>query len=305
VISQDAPRWQCVDCGEGIGRIGGVVEFQEVVKTIKQQQLSWAERAGIKSDEQGYCYRLDENLFHPLSSCSRLDYASGDGAELGKEGKRGKILALHSSSALACNFFDYWRGRDLTGLAQALGTTELCGIGFECKFPTGLQGTPPNLDVVLYESDGGVLAIECKLMEPFQKSKKEKTYLKPKYFEKDDTWARVKLPGCQVLADDIQQNPAQFDLLDVAQLLKHMLGLASNQRHWQLCYLWYDYDPGGPASKKHASEIVSFREQIGDDAKRFSSLTYQELFQRLSHFLGEQHLEYQEYLRDRYFGSAT
>ena len=199
-----------------------------VIQTIKEQQLSWAERAGIKSDEKGYCYRLDENLFHPLSSCSRLDYASGDGAELGKEGKRGKILALHSSAALACNFFDYWRGRNLEGLAQAFGTTELCDIGFERKFPTGLRGNAPNLDVVLYESDGGILAIESKFMEPFQKSK---------YFEKADTWARarVELPGCQVLADEIRQNRAQFELLDVAQLLKHMLGLASNQQHWRLC----------------------------------------------------------------------
>jgi hypothetical protein len=264
--------------------------------------LSWAERAGIKSDEKGYCYCLDENLFHPISSCSRLDYASGDGAELGKEGKRGKILALHSSSALACNFFDYWRGRDLTGLAQAFGTTELCGIGFERKFPTGLQGKAPNLDVVLYESDGGVLAIECKLMEPFHKSK-EKTYLKPKYFENGDAWAQVGLHGCQVLAAKIRQNQAQFDLLDVAQLLKHMLGLASNQQHWRLCCLWYH--PGGPDGDRHASEIKHFTEEIGADAIRFSSLTYQELFQRLSRFLGEQHLEYREYLRDRYFGSAT
>ena len=273
-----------------------------VIQTIKEQQLSWAERAGIKSDEKGYCYRLDENLFHPLSSCSRLDYASGDGAELGKEGKRGKILALHSSAALACNFFDYWRGRNLEGLAQAFGTTELCDIGFERKFPTGLRGNAPNLDVVLYESDGGILAIESKFMEPFQKSK-AKTYLKPKYFENGDAWNGVALRGCQVLAEQLRQNRAQFEMLDVAQLLKHMLGLARNQQHWQLCYLWYD--PGGPASDKHAKEIDTFRKQIGDDAKRFSSLKYQELFQRLSHFLGDQHLEYQEYLRDRYFGSAT
>jgi hypothetical protein len=275
---------------------------REVVQTIKDRQLSWAERAGIKSDEQRYCYRLDENLFHPLSSCSRLDLASGDGAELGKEGKRGKILALHSSAALACNFFDYWRGRDLEGLAQAFGTTELCDIGFERKFPTGLRGNAPNLDVVLYESGGGILAIESKFMEPFQKSK-AKTYLKPKYFEKGDAWARVGLHGCQVLAAKIRQNQAQFDLLDVAQLLKHMLGLASNQQHWRLCCLWYH--PGGPAGDKHASEIRHFTEEIGADAIRFSSLTYQELFQRLSRLLGEQHLEYQEYLRDRYFGSTT
>jgi hypothetical protein len=30
-------------------------------------------------------------------------------SELGENGGRGKIQALHSSSALVCNFFDYWR----------------------------------------------------------------------------------------------------------------------------------------------------------------------------------------------------
>ena len=163
-------------------------------------------------------------------------------------------------------------------------------------------GNAPNLNVVLYESSGGILAIESKFMEPFQRSK-AKTYLKSKYFENGDAWARVGLPGCQVLADEIRQNRAQFDLLDVAQLLKHMLGLASNQEHWQLLYLWYN--PEGPAGDKHTSEIDSFRRLIGADAKRFSSLTYQELFRRLCHFLGKQHLEYQAYLRNRYFGSAT
>lgn len=273
---------------------------QTVVQAVKEQQLSWANRAGIRSDEDGYCYVLNENLFRPLSSSSRIDLAGGDGAELGRQGKRGKILALHSSAALACNFFDYWRGRDMAALADTFGTKRLSDIVFERKFPTGLRGRAPNLDVVLHESGGSILAIESKFMEPFQRSR-TKTYLKPKYFEDGGAWARVGLHGCQALAERIRDDEAHFELLDVAQLLKHMLGLASNLEDWRLLYLWYD--PEGPAGERHSSEIGSFREAIGCDARRFLSMTYQEAFLRMSHFLGQQHLEYQVYLRERYFRS--
>ncbi len=44
------------------------------------------------------------------------------GSELGENGGRGKIQTLHSSSAIVCNFFDYWRAGDLKPLAEALGS---------------------------------------------------------------------------------------------------------------------------------------------------------------------------------------
>lgn len=116
---------------------------------------------------------------NPLSACSRRDLAGGDGSELGKGGGRGKIQALHSSAALACNFFDYWRGRDLGLLSRALGiSVRLCAVAFEQKFPTRLGGIAPNLDVVLYGCDGSLFAVESKFTEPFTKSK-TKCFLKP------------------------------------------------------------------------------------------------------------------------------
>ena len=277
---------------------------QTVVGAIKKQQLAWAGRVGVSPDKDGYCLALEENVFRNLSHCSRNEIIAGDGGELGKNGSRCKAQALHSSLILACNFFDYWRGRDLAALAKVFGTGELCGLRFEDKFPTGLRGKSPNLDVVLYEWAGGILAIESKFTEPFRRSM-SKGFLKPKYFENGDMWARVHLSGCQALADQLRINPAAFELLDVAQLLKHMLGLATNQSRtnqtrWRLCCLWYR--PVGALGDQHASELDRFAQQIGPDVSRFFALTYQEAFRLLGDVLGQEHLAYQQYLRNRYFG---
>ncbi len=83
---------------------------------IKTGQREWAGRNGLKVDADGYCISVEGNIFGGLSLDARREFESGDGAELGKDGKRGKIQALHSSSALACNWFDYWRDKNLEPL---------------------------------------------------------------------------------------------------------------------------------------------------------------------------------------------
>ena len=271
---------------------------------LKAQQQAWAARVGIQIDKDGYTLACDANLFEPLSAFARRDLARGDGSELGKNGGRGKIQALHSSAALACNFFDYWRGRDLGILERALGIpSRLCGLAFEGKFPTRLGGIAPNLDVVLYRCDGGIVAIESKFTEPFVKSK-AKSFLKPKYFPKGrGLWKDAGLLGCQSLAEDLRDGRARFEALDAAQLLKHMLGLALSGHDWSLVCL--RYSPGGMAEEQHSKELKMFSQRIGPDSSRFLQLTYQSLFERLSNVLGEEHGAYRRYLRDRYFSSCV
>jgi hypothetical protein len=93
------------------------------------------------------------------------------------DGGRGKIQALHSSSALACSWLDYWRGRDLTPLSQAFGVSvPFSAIALEQKFPTGLGGIGPNLDVLITCGDGSLFGIESKFTEPYRKAK-SKTFL--------------------------------------------------------------------------------------------------------------------------------
>ncbi len=237
---------------------------------------------------------------NPLSACSRRDFGAGNGSELGRDGGRGKIQALHSSAALACNFFDYWRGRDLGLLAQALGiSTRLCGVAFEQKFPTRLGGIAPNLDVVLHGNDGSLAAIESKFAEPFAKSK-SKCFLKPKYFPGDHRlWADAGLPACQVLAESLRDGSVRFELLDAAQLLKHMLGLALSGHAWTLICLWYG--PAGSLSDLHARELATFSDRVGSDSTKFAALTYQVLFDRIASLAGDNHESWRSYLQNRYF----
>ena|SRR5437879_1670820 len=275
---------------------------------IKARQRAWATRKGLTFDADSYCTCVDDNIFQGLSPGARTDFESGDGAELGKSGGRGKIQALHSSSALACNWFDYWRGRDLQPLSRAFGVPfRFSTLALEQKkFPTGLGGIGPNLDVLLTCGDGTPFAIESKFTEPYTKSK-GKTYLKPEYFHDGRSlWTEAGLPGCQAVAEALRGQQDDFhNVLDVAQLLKHMLALALSGHHWSLCCLWFEV-PGSLADQ-HRQELTVFTAaaHIGTDAAHFSALTYQELFARMVPFVGQDDSEYIAYLRERYVTDAV
>jgi len=272
---------------------------------IKAHQRAWATRNGRWFDADGYCGCVDDNIFRGLSLAARKDFKNGDGAELGKEGVRGKIQALHSSSALACNWFDYWRHRDLGPLSRALGmAVPFSMLALEQKFPTGLGGIGPNLDVLLTCDDGTRFAIESKFAEPYSQSK-AKTFLKSKYLPEDRSlWTERGLPGCQAVAEALATGKHGFEILDVAQLLKHMLALAHRfGDRWSLCCLWFEV-PGSVADR-HGQELADFCVQTGTDAAHFSALTYQELFARMVPLVGQDDSEYIAYLRERYVSDMT
>jgi len=78
-----------------------------IAKEIKSQQKRWARAQGIDLDDQGYCLKLEDNLFRQyINPETRDEIARGYKPELtGKEGRQGYMYAPHSSIALACNFF--------------------------------------------------------------------------------------------------------------------------------------------------------------------------------------------------------
>ncbi len=91
-----------------------------------------------------YTTSLDDNLFQPLHPDTAADLTAGDGYKLGRGG-RSKLHALHSSAALACNVFDYWRGRPLAPIAAACGADPaVTGLRFEARHPTSAGGAPPT-----------------------------------------------------------------------------------------------------------------------------------------------------------------
>ena len=208
------------------------------------------------------------------------------------------MQALHSSSALACNVFDYWRGRDTSPLARALEIeAPICSIAFERKFPTGLRGKAPNLDVVLTPASGPAVAIESKFLEPYG-SKGKKSGFKPKYFPRDrELWTEAGFPKCQAAATAASARKDQR--LNAAQLLKHILGLARMSSPWSLLYLWYD--PTANTDETHSSELRSFSNSVSGDRLLFRAISYQTLFKKLVVEAGQNDVPYIEYLRDRYF----
>lgn len=267
---------------------------------VRQQQQEWALRKGISFDKAGYTLVLRDNLFQPLSPCAEEEFRAGDGAELGKLGTRGKMQALHSSSALACNVFDYWRGRDTSALAKALDVSgPICSVAFEQKFPTGLRGKAPNLDVVLRPREGPRLAIESKFLEPYAGTS-AKSGFKAKYFETEPgLWHKAGYSGCQALARSLYEGDHANSWLNAEQLLKHILGLSRSGKEWTLLYLWYEVT--GSTIAEHAKDIGGFAQCVTGDGIAFKAMSYQELLRRLQGFTDARDAAYIGYLKERYF----
>ena len=216
------------------------------------------------------------------------------------------MRALHSSSALAANFFDYWTDRDKTPLLSAFGIDSDSGgsLDFEAQFHTELGGKPPHLDVAITRSGGFVVAVEGKFTEHLKRSTRGKSNFTMAYFPRSGgCWAGKGLAACQALAqelwaEELRGGRQRFEYLNPGQLLKHALGLAAQlANRFSLYYLYYDWP--GERSETHRREIDVFAEWVGDDIG-FKALTYQELYERLR-YSGQASPEYVDYLGTRYF----
>ena len=97
---------------------------------IVSKQIQWALNHGYSlkgsKNERGrltYTSHLDQNLFEPLEESTKERFKNGDGKRFldSSEGPA-KMQALHSSSALGVNIFQYWQKRGLTNeIAAACG----------------------------------------------------------------------------------------------------------------------------------------------------------------------------------------
>lgn len=214
----------------------------------------------------GYVLTPEHNLVPTVKlSDFQYDLQQGSGSELVS-----KFLAVHSSSALAVNTFAIWKDK-----AQELS---LCGvegfkqISFEKKCSTGLGGTSPNLDV-LAESDTVAVGIESKLLEPLSRKR-------PKFSE---SYSKSKLPYIEEkwwrILEDKRKGELQY--LDVAQLIKHYLGLRNQYRNRTVILFYLFWEPTNwqqlDIFVKHREEIEVFAGQVKDTSVRFVAQSYPEL----------------------------
>jgi len=281
---------------------------------ILTKQTEWARNRGIvligSKGERGrpsYVRELNENLFTPLSPEARDAFSSADGNELGSPGSPGKMHAVHSSSALGVNVFQYWQLiADVPTVAAACGlcrrgATTPSKLSFEEKYPVNDNfGVHPNIDVVIHNREDSKiqrLAVEYKFSEAY--GAHGHSGLKKRYLDEcgalwDD------MPNLHKLAESISPDDKDFLHLHPAQLVKHILGLKRSfgRDGFRLLYLWYDVF--GEEGRRHRHEVSEFAVVAKADGVMFHSLSYQELISGMARELRPQHEAYIRYLTERY-----
>ena len=277
---------------------------QRSLSLLAAAQTAWAQRSQTALRPPGYVAALSDNLFlRHLHSDTETEFREGDGSELMDVGRRpAKMRALLSSSALAVNFFDAWRDTSKNGLAEALGLPEpITRLRFEYKclrYPVGPRS--PNLDLVLTLADGRRVGVESKFAEPYRRPGGD-ALLSPKYFDSPTgLWTHAGLSRAQELANELR---ARWEFLDSAQLLKHLLGLASETGRADtiLLYLWFD--AATEESARHRDEATRFADSVAGDRVAFQAVSYQDLFRRLQQRSVEPQAGLSEYLLGRYFAA--
>ena len=283
-------------------------------KYILSKQVQWALNHNIPligskglRGRHAYTPKLNQNLFEPLEPTVRECFRKGDGNEIiGSVENPAKMQAVHSSSALSVNIFQYWQKiKQVHVIAAACG---FCRKGndisqrivFEDKYPIDNKFRfPPNIDVVFYNSESskfGRFAVECKFSEAY--SSQRHSGLKPEYIGLGRLW--VDVPSIYDLAKSLCPNDNRFTYLHPAQLIKHILGLKAKfgKEGFRFLYLWYDVL--GQEGIIHRNEIKAFSEILRADGVTFHAMSHQELIARLSEDYRKEHNRYISYITERY-----
>ena len=278
---------------------------------ILSKQTQWALNNNIKligsqkvRGRLAYTNKLEDNLFEPLHPAVRKSFKSGNGGEL--MGYPSKMQAIHSSSALGINIFQYWlKVNEIPKIAAACGfcnknNKSSNNIMFEAKYKISEKFRfSPNIDVVIEnspESKFKVFAVECKFSEAY--SSRLHSGLKQRYLDLKNIWKDV--PRLRRFAQKISPVDKRFSHLHPAQLVKHILGLKEKfgKNKFRLLYLWYDCM--GDESAKHRKEIEEFSRVAKADSVYFHALSYQELIIKLSKEHRDSHSDYIQYISNRY-----
>ena len=278
---------------------------------ILNKQIQWAHRNNImligskgNHGHKAYTQNLNDNLFKPLLPEVKGNFEEADGGEL--TGNPCKMQAVHSSSALGVNIFQYWKKiNQIPAIAAACGfcstdNTSSQGINFEAKYPISEKfSRSPNIDVVINNSPKSrfkVFAIECKFSEAY--SSRNHSGISPKYIELNKVWD--DMPNLLEFAKTISPDDNKYSYLHPAQLVKHILGLKEmfGKNKFRLLYLWYDTI--GSESATHHKEINDFIKIIKADRIYFHAMSYQDLIIKLSNNYRDTNRDYIDYISERY-----
>jgi hypothetical protein len=205
------------------------------------------------------------------------------------------MQAVHSSSALGVNVFQYWQ--DIGQVSVIAAACGFCQSGsdvpkeivFEEKYKIIPVGIPPNIDVVIHNKASSSVerfAIECKFTEaynPYGHGGLKEKYFDQKYLNQE-IWTEIR--NTHRLAESIRSDDKSFCYLH------------AGKKGFKLLYLWYD--TLGEAGSLHRKEIECFTEIAKADEINFLSRSYQELISILSSRYRDEHPDYIQYLTERY-----
>ena len=229
----------------------------EPYRQVTESQRAFVLGTGAVLDSRGWAVDYRDNLVAPLHSDSLDDFVAC--SEVSEDGHGGRISAPHSSTALAVNTFDWWRGRSLRPISDALGVDIERFAGFEQAHDFTLD-RPSQPDVQFTASDGSAVAVEVKLREPYGRVSNP---FADKYFVTKDLWDG--LPNLEGLARCIRcDDKTTFTTLHAAQLIKHALGLRhSYGDYFTLVYYWHHLS--GEIGDQHWKELAAFDEIARND----------------------------------------
>jgi len=175
----------------------------------------------------GYVGKLRDNLvaLYPNWDDIKCELCGGGGSEIKPRAgnSKPKFQAVYSSAALCVNSFAFVKEQVEQGkTVKMFGADDLFETaGFERKFSTGVPRSHPNIDFVL-ENKNEIICVESKFTE----------HLAPKLpndkFSKYLNEHRSKLPRLFIPLVEHYHNLGETGVKlypDVAQLIKHMLGI--------------------------------------------------------------------------------
>jgi hypothetical protein len=236
-----------------------------------------------KVNSNGYFLNNSENLLDGIGvDLFQKDLMRGSGNEL-----KSKFNAIFSSSALAVNNFSIVK--KYPAKFSCFGYSNFDDVQFERQFRTGLGGTPPNLDFTI-ENEDVVIAIESKYLEITAKKKAKfaDSYSKENLSYLNDFWFKL-----------IKDYSDFHSYLDVAQLIKHSIGLINYKRNNPeknivLVYLYWIPDNYESFKNfvEHKNDLIDFENMMKKNGDlNFISTSYNEFWKSYDHPIFKEHFD--------------
>jgi hypothetical protein len=213
-------------------------------------------------DKKGYLLSMnpEDNILKIITNWDTIktEIGKGQGSELRIEGGRMKFCALHSSSAFCVNNFATLK-QNFENISFLKNSNFIEAV-FEKKISTGIS--TPNIDFYL-ENSKAIIGIESKFTEYLSSTIEHTKANLSKYFMREELDFLPRLFDSVILN---YINCPDRMYLDVAQLIKHSIGLIKNKGNKEAILIYVYWQPktwniNGPYQKvfeQHSKEIETF-----------------------------------------------